>query len=158
MQKEITEYSEKEKRIQKPSFAFKYSPVTSLFDMPLHDASGIESIMKTIRSGSALNTGLFVKEKLGYVKIEIADIYLIEAARDYLEISTKARTYVISSTMYSIMEKLPAKCFARVHRSFIVHIDHISAIEDNLLRIENRLIPVSLTYKDDLMSRLNIVS
>jgi DNA-binding LytR/AlgR family response regulator len=63
--------------------------------------------------------------------------------------------------MKSIEDKLPAKNFKRVHRSFIVNISKIKAIEDNsvIIKLEDgtRIIPIGKSYKDKLMSEINLI-
>ncbi|MFZ1618135.1 MAG: LytTR family DNA-binding domain-containing protein, partial [Flavobacteriales bacterium] len=65
----------------------------------------------------------------------------------------------IHSTMKDIEAKLPESEFMRVHRSFIVRIDKITAIEQPNLILENdkKIIPIGGSYKDDLSKRLNLV-
>jgi DNA-binding LytR/AlgR family response regulator len=61
--------------------------------------------------------------------------------------------------MKDILEKLNNKEFLRVHRSFIVRVDKIVAIERSSLVIEDekKIIPVGGSYKDGLTSRLKFV-
>ncbi len=61
--------------------------------------------------------------------------------------------------MKDIEKKLPPSDFIRVHRSFIVRIDKIVAIEQPNLILEEdkKVIPIGGSYKDDLANRLNMV-
>ena len=54
---------------------------------------------------------------------------------------------------------MPESDFIRVHRSFIVRLDKIVAIEQPNLILENdkKVIPIGGSYKDDLAKRLNLV-
>ncbi|MBP8822022.1 MAG: response regulator [Flavobacteriales bacterium] len=102
---------------------------------------------------------LFVKSNSRMVKLRTSDIYYIEALKDYVVINTLNTRYTIHSTMKDIEAKLPESDFMRVHRSFIVRIDKITAIEQTNLILENdkKIIPVGGSYKDDLAKRLNLV-
>jgi len=64
--------------------------------------------------------------------------------------------------MKAIINKLPLKMFARVHRSYIVNLAKIEMIEDNaiIMKIkgENKSIPIAKSYKEDLMNNINIMS
>ncbi|HEY9083489.1 MAG TPA: LytTR family DNA-binding domain-containing protein, partial [Vicingaceae bacterium] len=61
--------------------------------------------------------------------------------------------------MKDIEKKLPQKEFQRVHRSFIVRIDKILAIEQPNIVIEGgkKLIPIGGSYKDELIKRINLI-
>lgn len=102
---------------------------------------------------------MFVKANQRLVKIRYADIYFIEALKDYVVINTAERRYTIHSTMKDIESKMPEKDFARVHRSFIVRIDKIREIDHSNVVMENdkKIIPIGGSYKDALQERLNLI-
>ena len=102
---------------------------------------------------------IFVKSKSRLIKLNIVDIYYIEALKDYVVINTNTTRYTIHSTMKDIQEKMPSEFFIRVHRSFIIRLDKISQIEmPNIILEENKkIIPIGGSYKDDLYKRLNLV-
>ena len=102
---------------------------------------------------------IFVKSNSRLVKVKTSDIYFVEALKDYVVINTNSARYTIHSTMKDIEKKLPVSDFIRVHRSFIVRIDKIVAIEQPNLILEEdkKLIPIGGSYKDDLAKRLNMI-
>jgi DNA-binding LytR/AlgR family response regulator len=102
---------------------------------------------------------IFVKSNSRLVKVKTSDIYFVEALKDYVVINTNTARYTIHSTMKDIEKKLPVSDFIRVHRSFIVRIDKIVAIEQPNLILEEdkKLIPIGGSYKDDLSKRLNMI-
>lgn len=102
---------------------------------------------------------IFVKSKSRLIKLNIVDIYYIEALKDYVVINTNTTRYTIHSTMKDIQEKMPSEFFIRVHRSFIIRLDKIAQIEmPNIILEENKkIIPIGGSYKDDLYKRLNLV-
>ena len=102
---------------------------------------------------------IFVKSNSRLVKVKTSDIYFVEALKDYVVINTNTARYTIHSTMKDIEKKLPYSDFIRVHRSFIVRIDKIVAIEQPNLILEEdkKLIPIGGSYKDDLAKRLNMI-
>ncbi len=102
---------------------------------------------------------LFVKSNSRLVKVKTEDIFYVEALKDYVVINTINARYTIHSTMKDIEKKLPSNDFIRVHRSFIVRVDKIVAIEQPNLILENdkKTIPIGGSYKDDLAKRLNLI-
>lgn len=105
------------------------------------------------------NNILFVKANSKLVKLNTKDIYFVEALKDYVVINTANARFTIHSTMKDIQAKLPSAEFIRVHRSFIVRIDKIAAIEHNNIIIEGdkKIIPIGGSYKDELVQKLKMV-
>ncbi len=102
---------------------------------------------------------IFVKSNSRLVKLNTKEIYYIEALKDYVVINTLNTRYTVHSTMKDIERKMPSSEFLRVHRSFIVRIDKIASLELPNIILENdkKIIPVGGSYKDELISKLNMV-
>lgn len=103
---------------------------------------------------------IFVKSNSRLVKVKTDDIYFVEALKDYVVINTPGGKYTIHSTMKDIESKLPGKEFLRVHRSYIVRLDKIQAIDQPNIVLEgseNRYIPIGGSYKEELFKRINLV-
>jgi DNA-binding LytR/AlgR family response regulator len=116
-------------------------------------------LFNLVEGQGAAKDQLFVKSNSRLVKLRTSDIYYVEALKDYVVINTLNTRYTIHSTMKDIEAKLPDADFLRVHRSFIVRIDKIVAIEQPNLILENdkKIIPIGGSYKDELAKRLNFV-
>ncbi|MFD1604592.1 LytR/AlgR family response regulator transcription factor [Flavobacterium artemisiae] len=93
---------------------------------------------------------IFLKVEYQWVRISLKDITYIESLKDYvkvhLEDSQKALLSLIS--LKALEEKLPSSKFMRVHRSFIVALDKISAISKNSIFIDKIEITVGEQYKE----------
>lgn len=102
---------------------------------------------------------IFVKSNSKLIKIKTADIYYIEALKDYVVIHTATVRYTIHSTMKEIEGKMNPTEFIRVHRSFIVRLDKIASIEFPNLTLENdkKVIPIGGSYRDDFNNRINML-
>jgi len=102
---------------------------------------------------------IFVKSNSRLVKVNTSDILFVEALKDYVVINTKSVKYTIHSTMKDIEKKLPYSEFQRVHRSYIVRLDKIIAIEQPNIVIEDgkKLLPIGGSYKDLLFKRINLI-
>ncbi|MEQ9229519.1 MAG: response regulator [Cyclobacteriaceae bacterium] len=99
---------------------------------------------------------LFVRVKNRLEKVKFDDILLIEANDIYATLITGSRKYILSYSLKTLQEKISSSVLMRVHRSFMININHIDAIEDNYIIIQNHNVPIGKTYKDDLMKRLSI--
>jgi two-component system LytT family response regulator len=91
---------------------------------------------------------MFVNVGYSLMKINFNDITYIEGLKDYIQIhtSTSPKAAVVRSSMKSIEEELPEH-FERIHKSFIVNINKITAIRKNSLFVDEKELPVSDSYK-----------
>lgn len=102
---------------------------------------------------------IFVKSNSRLVKVKTSNILYVEALKDYVVINLENIKYTIHSTMKDIQKKLPSKEFQRIHRSYIVRLDKIIAIEQPNVVIEGgkKMLPIGGSYKEELFKRINLV-
>jgi len=93
---------------------------------------------------------LFLKVEYQLVRIALSDILYIEGLKDYVKVWLQSVEKPILSltSLKALEEKLPAKRFMRVHRSFIVSLDKINSITRNALQINKVNITVGDQYKE----------
>ena len=115
--------------------------------------------LKETRSEPSIiqNNQLYVKTDSRLVKINEEDILYVEAKGDYVVFKTEEKGHIVHSTMKNIESKLDSKKFLRVHRSYIINLNHIIDIEDSSVLILKKVIPVSRSHKEALMSRINLI-
>ncbi|MDN5288030.1 MAG: two component transcriptional regulator, LytTR family [Mucilaginibacter sp.] len=101
------------------------------------------------------NDCIFVKTDSKILKVNIADILLIEGAGDYIIIYHGKERSVTSQTMKSMQDLLPGNKFHRVHKSFIVALNKISHIERDRISIGGKSVPISETYKDSFLQKIH---
>jgi two-component system, LytTR family, response regulator len=107
------------------------------------------------RVTDALPEFIFVKTENRLEKIMIDDIVYIEGMRDYRRIHT-TKTKVMTLQNFSEFETLlPPSLVCRVHKSFMVALNKIIAIERSRIKIADQLIPISDTYKDNFFQLIN---
>ena len=97
----------------------------------------------------------FMKVDSKLVRVAFDDVRYVEALGDYVHIVTGQSKLIVYSTMKAVEEKFPAGRFVRVHRSFIVNVNRIQALEDNAVVVEGKHISVGQTYLRDVLQRLN---
>lgn len=100
---------------------------------------------------------LFVKVKNRLEKVEFEEVRYLEANDIYSILVTDSNKFILSYSLKHLADKLPTDRFMRVHRSYIINIARINAIEDNYILIKDKSIPIGKTYRDDLMKRLAII-
>ncbi|MFT3823630.1 MAG: LytTR family DNA-binding domain-containing protein [Chitinophagaceae bacterium] len=98
---------------------------------------------------------IFVKteSKGKLLKIDLADIDYIEGMKNYVAIYTAGKKTLVNTSMKELEERLPARQFIRVHKSFIIPVERITGIEGNrvLLKGITAEILTGENYKTALM-------
>lgn len=148
----------------KPAYAaeaFEFAVIDYLIK-PVQDYGRfLAAVQKAFAKRSIINEvekeTIFVKVDSLLLKIDINDILWIEAFGDYIKIQVEEKIYTVYSTLKKTIEKLPKKKFIRVHRSFVVNISRITNIDPNNLEINKKIIPISASYKDELLTMINIL-
>lgn len=91
----------------------------------------------------------FVKTDYRIEKVFYNNILFIEGMRDYRNIQTENKKILTLQTFTCLEKELPKSLFCRVHKSFIVPLNKIDLIERNRIKIKDKLIPISETYKEN---------
>lgn len=93
---------------------------------------------------------IFLKVEYQLIKIVLKDITYIEAYKDYVKVHLKSKNHPLLSltSMKNMEELLPKDRFMRVHRSFIVSLDHIDTIAKNVIHIGTQHITVGDLYRE----------
>jgi DNA-binding LytR/AlgR family response regulator len=85
------------------------------------------------------------------------DILFAEAMGDYVKLHTNGRFYAIHTTLKAVEDRLPPSKFLRVHRSYIVALGKIDTIQEGVLVIQGKTIPVADSYRGTLNKRMKIL-
>jgi len=100
---------------------------------------------------------IFVRSDRKMIKINFSEINYIESFSDYIKIFIENTVVVTRETITSIEDKLPKNDFMRIHRSFLVSIAKIDSFTNEFIEVKNKAIPISRSYKKDVLSRLENV-
>lgn len=92
-------------------------------------------------------TFLFIKTEYRLEKVNIEDILFIEGMGDYRRIHTKSTKIMTLQTFKDFELDLKGTSICRVHKSFMVNIQHLKSIERDRIYIQEKVIPISETYK-----------
>lgn len=100
---------------------------------------------------------IFVRSNSALIKIKLNDILYVQAFGDYIKIFTPTKYDIVHCTLKSIEEKLAPNKFFRLHRSYIVAINHIDKIEEKEAFLGQDSIPIGEQYKKGLLTKLNLL-
>ncbi len=113
--------------------------------------------VKLDKASFVLTDSVFVRSHEKMVKIIVKDIYYIEAERNYCRIYSKDKEYMLVMTLKDMNEKLPHGHFVRVHRSYVVNIEHVDEVALSHVAVAKKAIPLSKSFRDDLLNRLQTI-
>ena len=92
---------------------------------------------------------VYVRINRKQVKINFNTILYIESIKDYIRIHTELENYITKHSLSSFEKKLDSR-FCRVHRSYIINKDKITAYTKNDIEIEKNEIPIGDNFRDNI--------
>jgi two-component system LytT family response regulator len=98
---------------------------------------------------------IFVKTEYRLEKVLLSDILYIEGMRDYRRIHTVDKRIMTLQTFKDFELEISPQQICRVHKSYMVALDKIDSLERDRIKIKDRLIPVSDTYKKEFLERIH---
>lgn len=101
---------------------------------------------------------LAVSHQGSIVFVDVHDIIYGEADSNYTTLSTTSgQRYILSRTLREVQAFLEHRNFVRVHRQFLVNLDHIKMLKrgegNYLIMSDNKSIPVARNQKEKLLQR-----
>jgi len=104
--------------------------------------------MEFLSSQDLQLNSLYLKVNYEMMKINLKDIELIEALDDYIKLYIKPSPVLTLMTLKTILEKLPPKEFARVHRSYIIPLNKVEKFSKNKITVSGKEVPIGSSYAD----------
>ena len=104
---------------------------------------------------SACDGYVYIRAGKKIHKILLKDILYIESFKDYVNIHATDRSITARQTLTSIENTLPEDRFMRLHRSYIVSIDHITGFTSTTVDINGKELPIGRNYKQQVFKHLN---
>src|SRR6056297_1977346 len=101
------------------------------------------------------NEFIFIKSNKKTYKVNFSEIFYIEGLGDYIQIHLQDDKIVTNLSMKKIFDLLPENQFYRIHKSFIIAIDKIDLVEGNMVKINNKRLPVGNSYRQDFLKFIN---
>ncbi len=93
---------------------------------------------------------IVIKQGHDKCKISLTDILFLEAMKDYTRLVTKDRPYLVLATLTELLGKLPEDKFVRIHRSYAIRRDKVTAVKSNKVLVATSELPVGKLYRNAL--------
>jgi DNA-binding LytR/AlgR family response regulator len=98
-----------------------------------------------------LSDRIFIRHKERMIKIMLADILYLEADRNYSRIFTREKEHLLCVTLKTIEEKLSARQFMRIHRSYIINITQVDELAESHVMVGQKAIPMGAGIREQLL-------
>jgi DNA-binding LytR/AlgR family response regulator len=98
---------------------------------------------------------IYIKSDKKMVRVMLNDLLYIEGLKDYVKVHTAEGSIITYQTLTYFEEKLTDNQFVRVHRSYIVSLNHINAYSATQIEIGKVSIPIGSSYAKDVFKKLN---
>lgn len=109
-----------------------------------------------LNSNAPATQYLYIRADYSTQKILIDDIQYIEGMDNYIKLHLADKKPILARmSMKTIAEKLPEPSFIRVHRSYIIPLNKITAVKNKMIYMGETEIPIGLNYYDNFMSFFN---
>ena len=103
-----------------------------------------------------LGSDLFVKVNNKLVRVNFDEVLYVEALSDYVVIVTDKQKYIVYTTLKAFAHRLPFEHFVRVHRSYILNLRRVEAIESNLALVPGgQEVPIGKSYQEAVFRKIN---
>lgn len=89
----------------------------------------------------------FIKSNQELVKLEYNKILFVEGLENYVRIHCEDKAIVSFSTMKNMEDILSSHGFLRIHRSYIVNLDKVDAIQNHAFKIKNKELVIGKSYR-----------
>ncbi len=142
--------------------AFEYN-VSDFLKKPFTYQRFLEAVQKVTAPtpennvNSTATDHIFIKTDGKLIRLNNSDILFIESMGDYVKFVSTDKKYITHNTIKNLEEKVNKQCFLKTHRSYIINVDKIDDIRENLLFIKGNEIPISKAHRSEVMKRLNII-
>ena len=117
----------------------------------------IQKVAGQYEAGSPAESpgAIFIKSEYRLIRVSLQDILYLEALRDYIAVHTVSQGKILTlESLKNLQEKIPAKNFIRIHKSYIIAFDKISFIEKNRVIISGNYLPIGDHYQADFNRKL----
>jgi DNA-binding LytR/AlgR family response regulator len=97
----------------------------------------------------------FLKVNQRLEKIKTADVLYVEGMSNYVVVHTAGKKYVAYLTFKGIQEQLSQQHFIRVHKSYLVNMASVDAVDGMEILIGKMKIPIGKAFREDVIKAVD---
>lgn len=117
------------------------------------------ALRKIEAAGPSMNGNdhvVFVRSGTEIARVDLREVRFIKSESNYVRFNLADKEVMTLMNMRDLERKLPPS-FVRVHRSFIVNLDHVDRLDSNDIKVGRAPVPVSDSYREELLGRLRLL-
>ncbi len=99
-----------------------------------------------------IKDAIFVRHEGNLVKVKYDDILWLKGDGNYTTLVARHSVFSVRNILKDFETALPANRFMRIHKSYIVQVSEINAINTREIKVATDLVPVGRTYYHDLVN------
>jgi DNA-binding LytR/AlgR family response regulator len=96
----------------------------------------------------------FVRCDRKFEKVFLREVSYVEGMQNYAVIHVGDRKLITYMTLTSLANQLPNDQFLKVHKSFIINVPHVKAIEGDEIILESARVPISRSLREQVVQRI----
>jgi two-component system, LytTR family, response regulator len=101
---------------------------------------------------------LFFRTGKCFCKIKFSDILYIRAEKKLVHVVTTSQTHIVLNSFKEVEKCLPQSIFYKVHRSYIISLDHADKFDGEFVYMGNKKVPISDRYRFLLKNTVGILT
>lgn len=146
-----------------PGFAaesYSYPEVVDYLIKPLSFERFLKALgqvdLKDSKSDLHTDKNIYIKEGHNLVRLSLPEVHYLKSEANYVSFITPERTVMTLASLSTLEAQLP-ETFTRTHRSYIVNTMHIDEVRTSELIVDGKSIPISPSYKEQLLKKLKLL-
>jgi len=104
----------------------------------------------------SLSNAIFIKDGQLFNKVKYSEILYLESDHVYVNVHTSQKTYLVRSSLQDYLANFDSKQFFRIHRSYVINLEHVQSVNGEFVIVNNVSIPISKSFRDQLYAHLNL--
>jgi len=120
----------------------------------VYPASMAPQVAPALPSSVAPVEALLVRQGAQLRRVAFSEILYLEGRKEYLLLHTTQGKLLTLQSFRRAEEILPADRFVRIHRSFLIALDHVHHVERGHVQVGGQLLPIGDRYRETLLERL----
>ena len=147
------------KPFDKERFLKSFNHAKEHIDLKYNKNDVVKNLFNEIKKEKKQVERIMVNVGSKYFFVNVSEILFIKAEEKYVELNTVKGKYLLRETMTKLEEELDQNKFARIHRSYIVNIEHIGEIQpwshgDYIVVMKNgEKLSMSRRYRQNLFEK-----
>jgi len=98
---------------------------------------------------------IFVRVNRKNVRLVLSDVLFVQSLKDYVQVHTSNGVFTVKDSISNFTKQLSPD-FVRVHRSYVVNRQRVSAVTRYDVEIGDVEIPISDSYRDSVFEKLGV--